>query len=183
MKQVMRVGHLPLYESGVGLEKTHRKGELGVVVGEREGCGRWRGENARNLWRVGDLELKIFTGRKVVGLDRELRWIDLCNALSICTVGRHPKREAEHAFTRRIPGLVWTDGGDEILGNVGRDRRATNVGGEGVSYDLFVPRLLPGPNALKGDVKVLGKTGYPSERPRGTSILLKVSFGKLYGRD
>ena len=147
----MRVGHLSLYESGVDLEKTHRKGELGVVVGEREGCGRWRGENAGSLWRVGDLELKILTGWKVVGLDRELGRIDLCNTLNICTAGHHLKRENEHAFTRRIPGLVWTDGGDEILWNVGKERRATNIlDGEGVSYDLFAPRALAGPNALNG---------------------------------
>ena len=159
----MRVGHLSLYESGVDLEKTHRKGELGVVVGEREGCGRWRGENAGSLWRVGDLELKILTGRKVVRLDQELRRIDPCNAFNIYTAGHHLKRENEHAFTRRIPGLVPADGGDEILENAGKEYRATNVDGEGVSYALFAPHVLPGPDALNDDVKALGKARYPSE--------------------
>jgi hypothetical protein len=58
------------------------KGELAAVVEEKEGCGRWRSDNAEDLWRVGDLEYEISTVRGAVWLDQELHRTNLCNARS-----------------------------------------------------------------------------------------------------
>jgi hypothetical protein len=59
--------------------------------------------------------------------------------------------------------LVPIDGGDRVRGNVGKERRATNVGGERVGHDLVAPRVLQGPDALNGDVETPGE-GHVSVR-------------------
>ena len=40
----------------VGSRSAHGDGDLGVIVGEGEGHGFWGGDNAEDIWRVGDLE-------------------------------------------------------------------------------------------------------------------------------
>jgi len=46
---------------GTGSGSTHRKGELGAVVGEREGDGFWPRDDAGDLRRVGDLDSEDLT--------------------------------------------------------------------------------------------------------------------------
>jgi hypothetical protein len=55
------------------------EGEFGAVVGEREGCGCWRGDDAEDLWCVGNLEPKTLTVKRATRLGQELHGMDLCN--------------------------------------------------------------------------------------------------------
>ena len=48
----------------------------------------------------------------------------------------------EHTFAGGIPGLVPTDGSDRKWGNIGKECRAANVGGDGIGHDLVAPRVL-----------------------------------------
>jgi hypothetical protein len=63
----------------------------------------------------------------------------------------------KRTFAGSVPCLVPIDRGDRVRGNVGKERRATNVGGERVGHDLVAPRVLQGPDALDGDVKTPGE--------------------------
>jgi hypothetical protein len=71
-------------------ESERRKGKLGFLVGEREGCGRWSGDDAGDLWGVGNLEPITLTVRRATRLDQELHRIDLCDARLLCVM-RHLK--------------------------------------------------------------------------------------------
>jgi len=73
--------------------------------------------------RVGDLDPKVLTVRRSVGLGQKLYWIDLC--------GMHPihaprntatKREGGWTYARRIPGFVLIDSGNEVQGDVGEEK-------------------------------------------------------------
>lgn len=69
--------------------------------------------------------------------------------------------------------MVPVDGGDREWGDIGKKRRAANVGGGGVDQGLVAPRVLRSSDALNGDVEPQGKAMYLSEWPRGASILLE----------
>ena len=56
-----------------------------------------------------------------------------------------------------IPGLVPIDGGDWKRGKGRKERRAANVGRDGVTESLVAPRVLYSPDALKGDVEAPGE--------------------------
>jgi hypothetical protein len=45
-----------------------------------------------------------------------------------------------------------------FFGSFGKEHRATTVGGEGVSHDFVIPRVLQGPGALNGGVEVRGES-------------------------
>lgn len=97
------------------------KGDLGVVIGEREGRGCWRDDDAEHLWHVGDLKPKILVVRRDIGLGQKLYGIDLGKCTFItCTVGRYYKRRSKRTFSRRIRGLIPADGGDGIWWMSGR---------------------------------------------------------------
>jgi hypothetical protein len=76
-------------------------------------------------------------------------------------MGHHPERENKRTFAGGAPALVPIDGGGRILGEVWRERQATNVVRERVSYGLGAPRVLQGLDALNGDVEAPGE-GYVS---------------------
>ena len=57
--------------------------------------------------------------------------------------------------------MVPVDAGDRIRGNVGKEGRATNVGGDGIAYDFVAPRVLQSSNALNGDVGTPGESHVP----------------------
>jgi hypothetical protein len=46
------------------------------------------------------------------------------------------KRVNEQTFAGQIPGMAPTDGGGRVWGDVGKKRKATNVGGEGLGHDF-----------------------------------------------
>ena len=80
--QVEHVRRLPRHPLVGFLEivsRSIRKGKLGDIVGEGEGCGSWGGDDVENFWRVGNLERNV---RIAVGLDQEFHRIDHCNAHS-----------------------------------------------------------------------------------------------------
>lgn len=71
-----RIAHLLGYPLASVLKidsgSTHREGELGASIGQREGCGLWRRDGAESVWCVSDLGTEDLTVRGVVGLDQEL---------------------------------------------------------------------------------------------------------------
>lgn len=152
------IGRLPshLLKSVLEIDSgsTHRKGELGIVVRGRVGCGFRRRDNTENLWCVGGLDPKHLTVRRVVGLDQELHRIDLCGTpCSIYARRKGNKQENRRTFTASIPGLVPIEGGDGSWGNIGKECRATNVGKDGVSNKLGAPTVLQSSDALNGQVE------------------------------
>ena len=69
---------------GIGSGPTHGEGELGVGVGKWVGHGFGGGSDGKNLWRIGNLEPENLTlSTAAIGLDQELRGVDLCNKRSI----------------------------------------------------------------------------------------------------
>lgn len=64
----------------------------------------------------------------------------------------------KRTYAKRIPGLVPVEGVYRIFGSFGKEHRATTVGGEGVSHDFVIPRVLQGPGALNGGVEVRGES-------------------------
>ena len=82
---------------------------------EREECGLWR-RNDENFWRVGGMGPENLTAGGVVRPEQELR------SVYLCIVEHHPEARNERAFVERTLGLVSTDGGDMILGDIGGER-------------------------------------------------------------
>jgi hypothetical protein len=80
---------------------------------------------------------------------------------------RRLKQPNKRTFAGSIPGLVPIDGGDRVRGNVRKERRAANVGGERVGHDLVTPRVLQGPDALNGDVETPGEGHVPVRMATG----------------
>ena len=124
VENLVDIVHLPSHLLvRVRSRSAHRQGELGVVVGEREGHRLWRGNDAHNLWRVGDLEPESLAFGRVVGLEQELHRIHLCDNCSIYAPWNvTPKRESKRTFAGMIPGLVPVQGGNRIRGKVGKER-------------------------------------------------------------
>ena len=67
-----RPGHLLVHFLEIDTRSAQRKGEPGAVLGEREGCGRWRSDYVEHFRRISDLEPEISTVRRAAGLDQEL---------------------------------------------------------------------------------------------------------------
>jgi len=57
-----------------------------------------------------------------------------------------------------ILDLVPVDGGDRERGNIWKERRAANVGRDGIYQDLVAPRVLRSSDALNGDVETPGES-------------------------
>ena len=72
-------------------------------------------------------------------------------------MGHHLKRGNKLTFARRILSLVPVDGGDRIQGNAGKERRAANVGAEGVRHDFVTPHA-SGLSVLNGNVGTPGES-------------------------
>jgi len=70
----------------IAARSAHEEGELGAVVGERKGHGFWCSNDAENLWHVSDLDPENLTVRRAVGLEQELRRINLRNTRPIYTL-------------------------------------------------------------------------------------------------
>ena len=57
--------------------------------------------------------------------------------------------------------MVPVDAGDRIWGNIGKEGRAANVGGDGIADNFVAPRVLQSSNALNGDVETPGESHVP----------------------
>lgn len=71
-------------------------------------------------------------------------------------MGQHLDQTNRRTFARKALGLVPI-GFDRIRGNVRKESRATNVGGEHISRNFIAPCVLQGPGAQNGGVEVPGE--------------------------
>ena len=67
------------------------------------------------------------------------------------------KWEKGRTFSGTIPGLVPIDGGNWKWGDGGKERRAANVGGDGVRDNFVAPRMLQSSDTLNGHVEAPGE--------------------------
>ena len=161
--QVVRLpGHLLMRMLEVDAGSTHGEGDLGILIGEREGSGGWRGDDAENLWHVCDLDPENVALGRDIRLEQELHRADLYELCSVYTPGNTiPKCESKRTFAGRIPGLVPSEGRDRIRGTFRKERRAANVGREHISHDLVAPCMLQTRDTHHGDVEAPRKHHVP----------------------
>ena len=77
--------------------------------------------------------------------------------------------------------MVPIDSGDWTRGKVGKERRATNVGGDDIGLDLVAPRVLQSPSALNGHVETPGESHVSVRMATGDVDSAEETFGDLPG--